>query len=49
MTSQLSFKIAFILRKRGVTNFADIIKFTAMIIKKWLKTQKKLKQLEITY
>ena len=39
----------FILRRPGVGNFADIIKIVTMLLKFFLKTQKKLKGLEIMY
>ena len=45
MTSQNTF----ILRTPRVAILADIIKIVTMFIKKSLKTQKKLKELEIIY
>ena len=46
MTSQPLHENAFILRRPTVNNFANIIKIST-IIKKTLKTQKRLKELEI--
>ena len=47
MTSYSLFRNIFILRRTGVANFAAIIKIVTMFNKKMLKTQKKLKELEI--
>ena len=49
MTSQPLLRNTLILRRPGVIIFADIIKIVTMFIKKLLKTQKKLKELEIMY
>ena len=49
MMSQPLFQNIFILRSSWVANFADIIKIVTMFIKKSLKTQKNLKELEIMY
>ena len=49
MTSLSLFQNTVILRRPGVAIFADIIKIIARFIKKNLKTQKKLKELEIMY
>ena len=46
MTSQISFKNTFILRKSRVANFADTIKIETIFIK---NNQKKFKKLEIMY
>ena len=46
MTSQPLYENSFILRRPTVANFAGIIKIPT-IIKKPLKTQKRLKELEI--
>ena len=43
------FKNTFILRRPGVAIFGDIIKIVTMFIKQSLKTQEKLKELEIMY
>ena len=42
-------KCTFTLRRPRVANFADTIKVVTMVIKKPLKTQKKLEALEIMY
>ena len=47
MTSQNLFQNAVILRKPGVAIVADISKIVTMFIKKYLKTQEKLEELEI--
>ena len=49
MTSKLLFQITFTLRRPRVAIFANIIKIVTSLIKKTLKAQKKLKQLEIIY
>ena len=49
MTWHSSYQNAFILRRPSLANFADIIKISTMFIKKPLKTEKKLKELEIMY
>ena len=46
MTSQPLYENVFVLRRPTVANFADIIKIPT-IIKKPLKIQKRLKELEI--
>ena len=45
----ITFYKTFIWRSPRVTNFADIIKIVAMLLKHSLKTQKKLKEVEIMY
>ena len=49
MTSQPLFQNIFILRRPGVANFADVIKLQPFLLKQPLKTQKKLKELQIMY
>ena len=49
MTSKPLFQITFTLRRPRVAIFANIIKIVTSLIKKTLKAQKKLKQLEIIY
>ena len=49
MTSKPLFQITFTLRRPRVAIFASIIKIVTSLIKKTLKAQKKLKQLEIIY
>ena len=43
------FQKTFILRRPGITIFAEIIKIVTMFIKKIFKDQEKLKELEIMY
>ena len=47
MTSQPLFQNTFILRRPGVSIFADIIKIVTFLLKISLKTQEKLQELEI--
>ena len=47
MTSQHLFQNAVILRRPGVAIVADISKIVTIFIKKYLKTQEKLEELEI--
>ena len=49
MVSQPLFQNTVIFRRPGIANFADIIKIITRFIKKSLKTQEKLKELEIMY
>ena len=49
MPSKPLFQNGFILRKPGVVNFADSINIAIMFIKKPLKTQINLKEIEIMY
>ena len=49
MPSKPLFQNGFILRKLGVVNFADSINIAIMFIKKPLKTQTNLKEIEIMY
>ena len=49
MTSKTLFQNTFILRRPRGASFADIIKIVTMFIKKSLKSQKKLQELEIMY
>ena len=49
MPSKPLFQNGFILRKPGVVNFADSINIAIMFIKKPLKTQTNLKEIEIMY
>ena len=49
MTSKPLFQITFTLRRPRVAILANIIKIVTSLIKKTLKAQKKLKQLEIIY
>ena len=47
MTSQPLFQITVVFRRPGVAIFVDIIKIITRFIKKSLKTEEKLKELEI--
>ena len=49
MASQPLFQNTFILNRPRKANFADIIKLEPCLLKQPLKTQKKLKELEIMY
>ena len=49
MTSYPLFQNTAILGRPGVAFFSDIIKIITRFIKKYLKTQEKLKELEIMY
>ena len=49
MTLYILFQKTFILRKHGVTNFADIIKIATMFIKATFEDPKKLQELKIMH
>ena len=49
MTSKTLFQNTFMLRRPRGASFVDIIKIVTMFIKKSLKSQKKLQELEIMY
>ena len=49
MTSQPLFQITLVLRRLGVAIFAGIIKIVTFLLKQSLKTEEKLKELEILY